>query len=181
MARKSSARVGNNTRPEAKQLPAPSRRRSGPNAEPETGPVKSGRTMRGIPYAVVGVGASAGGYDAFRELLTALPSDTGLAFVLVQHLDPAHESLLSKLLSSATVMPVMEVKEGIGVKPNHVYVIPPNTIMAIENGELHLTARGEPAAFHLPIDCFLRSLADDQGNRAIGVILSGTASDGTLG
>jgi two-component system CheB/CheR fusion protein len=127
------------------------------------------------------VGASAGGFEAFRELLKALPSDTGLALVLVQHLDPGHESLLAKLLSKATEMPVAEVEEGMTVEPNHVYVIPPNKTMGIRNGTLHLMARGEPAAKHLPIDHFLCSLAEDRGNRAIGVILSGTASDGTMG
>jgi two-component system, chemotaxis family, CheB/CheR fusion protein len=127
------------------------------------------------------VGASAGGLEAFRQLLKALPSDTGLALVLVQHLDPGHESMLAKLLSNATEMPVAEVKEGMVVEPNHVYVIPPNAIMGIVNGTLHLTGRGEPTAKYLPVDYFLHSLADDRGNRAIGVILSGTASDGTLG
>jgi two-component system CheB/CheR fusion protein len=127
------------------------------------------------------VGASAGGFEAFRELLKALPSDTGLALVLVQHLDPGHESLLAKLLSKATTMPVAEVEEGMTVEPNHVYVIPPNKTMGIGNGTLHLIARGEPMAKHLPIDYFLTSLAADRGNRAIGVILSGTASDGTMG
>jgi two-component system, chemotaxis family, CheB/CheR fusion protein len=101
--------------------------------------------------------------------------------VLVQHLDPGHESLLAKLLSNATAMPVREVEEGMAVEPNHVYVIPPNKTMGIRNGTLHLISRGEPAARHLPVDYFLTSLAEDRGNRAVGVILSGTASDGTLG
>jgi two-component system CheB/CheR fusion protein len=127
------------------------------------------------------VGASAGGFEAFRELLQALPPDTGLALVLVQHLDPGHESLLSKLLSKSTAMPVAEVEDGMTVEPNHVYVIPPNKTMGIRNGTLFLTDRGEPAVKHLPIDYFLGSLAEDRGNRAIGVILSGTASDGTVG
>jgi two-component system CheB/CheR fusion protein len=110
-----------------------------------------------------------------------MPPDTGLALVLVQHLDPGHESLLAKLLSKATSMPVAEVEEGMTVEPNHVYVIPPNKTMGIGNGTLHLMARGEPAAKHLAIDYFLTSLAEDRGTRAIGVILSGTASDGTIG
>ena len=104
-----------------------------------------------------------------------------MAFVLVQHLDPGHESMLTKLLSNFTAMRVTEVKEGMAVEPNHVYVIPPNTTMEIGNGTLHLAARGEPGGKHLPIDHFLRSLAGDQSDLAIGVILSGTASDGTLG
>ena len=182
MARKSSARPGKSARPPAKNSSrvAP-RRKLGRNVEPEAipQPVKPSITER--PHPIVGVGASAGGFEAFRELLTALPSDTGLALVLVQHLDPGHESLLAKLLSKATTMPVAEVEEGMTVEPNHVYVIPPNKTMRIGNGTLHLMARGEPMAKHLPIDYFLTSLAADRGNRAIGVILSGTASDGTMG
>jgi two-component system CheB/CheR fusion protein len=148
-------------------------------AEPATRPVEL--SIPEPPLPIVGVGASAGGFEAFRELLMALPSDTGLALVLVQHLDPGHESLLARLLSKATAMTVAEVEEGMTVEPNHVYVIPPNKTMGIRNGTLHLMARGEPAVKHLPIDYFLGSLAEDRGNRAIGVILSGTASDGTMG
>ena len=179
MARKTVARPAKNTRPRAEKSPAVlSKGRSGRNSE---SPPPTDAPMRGKPYPIVGVGASAGGFEAFRELLKALPPDTGMAFVLVQHLDPGHESMLARLLSNATAMPVAEVEEGMVVKPNRVYVIPPNKIMEIRNGTLHLMARGEPAAKHLPIDHFLRSLAEDRGNRAIGVILSGTASDGTLG
>jgi two-component system, chemotaxis family, CheB/CheR fusion protein len=138
-------------------------------------------TVVGKPYPIVGVGASAGGFEAFRELLQALPADTGMAFVLVQHLDPGHESMLSKLFARFTSMPVSEVKEGMPVEANHVYLIPPNRSMEIGGGLLHLTRREERGIRHMPIDHFLRSLAEDQGSRAIGVILSGTASDGTYG
>jgi two-component system CheB/CheR fusion protein len=130
---------------------------------------------------IVGVGASAGGYEAFRQLLKGLPPDPGLSFVFIQHLDPEHESMLTRLLAKATNLPVTEVKEGMRVERNHVYVIPPNTIMEIAHGVLHLAARKESAARNLPVDQFLKSLAEDEGSRAIGVILSGTASDGTLG
>jgi two-component system CheB/CheR fusion protein len=130
---------------------------------------------------IVGVGASAGGFEAFREFLKALPRDTGFAFVLVQHLDPGHQSMLTRLLSKSTAMMVSEVTEGMEVEPNHVYVIPPNATMSIRGGMLHLLAGRKPTVQHLPIDHFLRSLAEDLGNRAIGVILSGTASDGTMG
>jgi len=182
MARKSPARPGKNTRPQAKKSPAAApRRKPGRKVEPEATPYPAELPTREKPHPIVGVGASAGGFEAFRELLRALPSDTGLALVLVQHLDPGHESLLAKLLSKATAMPVAEVEEGMEVEKNHVYVIPPNKTMGIRNGTLHLMARGEPTAKHLPIDHFLTSLAEDRGNRAIGVILSGTASDGTLG
>src|SRR5262249_33997663 len=114
-------------------------------------------------------------------LLASLPEDTGMTFVLVQHLAPKHESMLSELLSKATRMPVVEVKEGVRVAPNCVYVIPPNADMTIMDGVLHLSPISPDRARRMPIDMFLRSLAEDQQGRAIGVILSGTASDGTLG
>src|SRR5258705_3675701 len=103
-----------------------------------------------------------------------------MAFVLVQHLAPTYESMLSELLSRSTNMPVVEVKEGMPVEANHIYVIPPNAEMSIEDGVLHLRTLGPERARRMPIDFFLRSLADDQEGRAIGVILSGTASDVTL-
>jgi two-component system CheB/CheR fusion protein len=182
MARKSPAKPGSSTRPQAKNSPAQTPRpKSGRKLEPEATAQPIEPSIPEKPHPIVGVGASAGGFEAFRELLKSLPSDTGLALVLVQHLDPGHESLLAKLLSKATAMPVAEVEEGMKVEPNHVYVVPPNKIMGIGNGTLHLLDRGDPKALHLPIDYFLNSLADDQGNRAIGVILSGTASDGTMG
>jgi two-component system, chemotaxis family, CheB/CheR fusion protein len=132
-------------------------------------------------FPIVGVGASAGGLEAFRSLLQKLPANTGMAFVLVQHLDPEHESLLTRLLSHATRMPVTEVTEGVAVEPDHVYVIPPNKALGIRNGVLHLLARKPRDPRHMPIDAFLHSLAENEGSRAIGVILSGVASDGTLG
>ena len=131
-------------------------------------------------FPIVGIGASAGGLEAFTQLLGHLPRQSGMAFVLVQHLAPKHESALTELLSRATDIPVTEVKDGMEVAPDCVYVIPPNVNMGILNGCLHLIAR-PPAQQHLPIDFFLRSLAEECGNKAIGVILSGTASDGTLG
>jgi two-component system, chemotaxis family, CheB/CheR fusion protein len=132
-------------------------------------------------FPIVGVGASAGGLEAFRSLLQALPRKTGMAFVLVQHLDPEHESLLTRLLSHATRMPVTEVTEGVSVEPNHVYVIPPNKALGIRNGALHLLARSRQNPKHMPVDAFFHSLAENEGSRAIGVILSGVATDGTLG
>src|SRR3989475_12865418 len=133
------------------------------------------------PISIVGVGASAGGLEAFEQLLAALPEDSGMAFVLVQHLDPKHESILSDLLARSTKMPVIEVMQGMTVEPDHIYVIPPNAGMSISKGVLHLTTLSPDRARRMPIDLFLRSLAEDQQGRAIGVILSGTASDGTLG
>src|SRR5262245_3010125 len=133
------------------------------------------------PISIVGVGASAGGLDAFGQLLAALPSDSGMAFVLIQHLAPKYESILSELLGKATRMPVVEVSDGMRVEPNHVYVIPPNADMSIANGVLRLTPISPDRSRRMPIDLFLRSLAEDQQSRAIGVIPSGTASTGTLG
>lgn len=132
-------------------------------------------------FPVVGVGASAGGLEAFTRLLQRLPTDTGMGFVLVQHLDPIHKSALTSLLAKATSMPVREVVNNTRVEPNHVYVIPPNASLTIEAGVLRLVPRKKTDGQHRPIDHFYQSLAEDQGARAISVILSGTASDGTLG
>ncbi len=134
---------------------------------------------RGNPFPIVGVGASAGGLEAFGQFLSALPADSGMAFVLVQHLDPQHESFLPELLSGHTEMPVVAVHDGLKIEPDHVYVIPPNTSMELQDGSLHLALR-EPG-LHLPIDIFFRSLAAVQGSRAIGIVLSGNASDGSIG
>jgi len=130
---------------------------------------------------VVGIGASAGGLEAFTQLLNHLPLDTGLAFVLIQHLDPNHESMLTGILSRETRMPVEEVQDGASVEPNRVYVIPPNTSMTISGRVLRLKPREQVSGPHMPIDHFLRSLAESCQNKAIGVILSGTGSDGALG
>ncbi|MHB8844468.1 MAG: chemotaxis protein CheB [Nitrospirota bacterium] len=132
-------------------------------------------------FPLVGIGASAGGLEAFTKLLENLPPDTGMAFVLVQHLAPTKDSILSELLAKATSMPVREVEDGMTVEPNNVYVIPPNTIMAVFHGRLQLQPRAESHAQHMPIDAFFRSLAEDRGQNAVGVILSGTGSDGSLG
>ena len=133
------------------------------------------------PFPIVAIGASAGGLEAFTQLLSSVPGQSNMAFVLVQHLDPHHESSLSDLLSRVTTMPVNEAVNGVAVRPNQVYVIPPNANMAIAEGALHITPRHEGRGQHLPIDFLFRSLAEDQQARAIGVVLSGTGSDGTLG
>src|SRR5216683_6427267 len=132
-------------------------------------------------FPIVGVGASAGGLEAFTQLLKGLGTGTEMAYVLVQHLDPSHESALTELLAKATEMAVRQVTDATPVEPNHVHVIPPNVDMTISQGILRLTPRTETRGHHMPIDRFLRSLAEDKGSNAIGVILSGTASDGTLG
>ena len=134
-----------------------------------------------VACPIVGVGASAGGLEAFTDLLRHLPLDTGMGFVLVQHLDPQHESALTQLLTGATSMPVQEVTDNLRVEPDHVYVIPRNTNLSITQGVLKLQPRPQTPTPHRSIDFFFESLAEDQQERAIGVILSGTASDGTLG
>jgi two-component system CheB/CheR fusion protein len=141
------------------------------------------RTHPGAPgsFPIVGIGASAGGLEAFRRLLGALPTDTGMAYVLVQHLDPRHQSILAELLSEATPMEVSEVKGDVRVEPNRVYVIPPSKDMVLASGMLKLVPRSSKGAAHMPIDSFLKTLAGVQGSQAVGVILSGMGSDGTVG
>jgi two-component system CheB/CheR fusion protein len=129
---------------------------------------------------ITAIGASAGGIEAFSELMRSLPVDTGMAFVLIQHLDPKHHSMLTELVAKQTTMPVKEATDGMKVQPNHVYVIPPNAIMSISDHTLKLTPRLD-SGVQMTIDRFMRSLAESQGNRAIGVILSGYGTDGTLG
>ena len=126
------------------------------------------------------LGASAGGLEATTQLLQYLPDDTGMAFVLVQHLDPTHKSALTALLGRTTAMPVREASNNLRLEPNHLYVIPPNRLMGIAGRRLKLTPRNG-AEVHASVDLFLQSLAAEAGSSAIGVILSGNGSDGTAG
>ena len=134
-------------------------------------------------FPIVGIGASAGGLAAFEAFFSAMPADTdpGMAFVLVQHLAPDHKSILTDLVKRYTRMQVFEVEDGIVVQPNCAYIIPPNRDMAFLNGALQLLEPNTPRGLRLPIDFFFRSLAQDQRERAICIVLSGTGSDGTLG
>ena len=136
---------------------------------------------QGSDLTIVAIGASAGGVEALSELMSYLAIETGMAFVVIQHLDPHHPSMLTELLSRKTAMSVTEVSDGLEVKPNHVYVIPPNATISISGQSLHLGPREESHGLHMPVDHFLRVLAEEKGNRAIGVVLSGSGSDGTLG
>ena len=147
--------------------------------EPETPPPELSSPTGTFP--IVGIGASAGGLEAFTQLLQHIPVTTGLAFVLVQHLDPTHESMLPELLSRVTKMPVQQVRKGMTVEPNHIYVTPPNANMTINSMTLRLVSRSETLGLHMPIDHFFRSLAQQHGSRAIGIILSGAGSDGAFG
>ncbi len=132
-------------------------------------------------FFVVGMGASAGGLKAFEEFFSKMPPDSGMAFVLIPHLDPGHVSMLPELLRKYTQMDVIQVKDGAEVEPNTIYVLPPNRKMAIMQGRLILTEPTEPRGLRLPIDTFFRSLAEDQDSYAIAVVLSGTGTDGTQG
>ena len=127
----------------------------------------------GLPFLVVGVGASAGGLEAYTELLEGLSAHPGLAFLLVSHLDPEHKSLLAPILARVSQMPVVQVTEGMAVEVDHVYVIPPGTNMAMTDGHLTLSPRPPRPVPHMPIDHLFRSLAQIQGSRSVGVILSG--------
>lgn len=134
-------------------------------------------------FPIVGIGASAGGLAAFENFFSAIPDNSklGMAFVLVQHLDPTHKSILTDLIGRHTQMPVYEVKDGMVVQPDCVYVIPPNHDMVLEYGTLQLLKPAEPRGHRLPIDLLFRSLAQSKQEMAIGIVLSGTGSDGTLG
>jgi two-component system, chemotaxis family, CheB/CheR fusion protein len=130
-------------------------------------------------FPIVGVGASAGGLEAFTAFLKHLPDDSGMAFVLIQHLDPKQHSQLTDLLAKATRMPVLEVDADTPIEPDHVYVMAPGVCLSMSDGHIRVEERG--GGRNLPIDYFLRSLAGDNTSKAIGIVLSGTASDGTLG
>src|SRR3989339_958185 len=132
-------------------------------------------------FPIVGIGASAGGLEALEQFFKNMPKDNGMAFVVIQHLDPNHVDILAELLQRTTSMPVAQVTDRLPVKPNHVYVIPPNKSMSILNGTLHLFEPIESRGLRLPVDFFFRSLADDQQEKSIGIILSGMGSDGSLG
>jgi two-component system, chemotaxis family, CheB/CheR fusion protein len=154
---------------------------SGKNLSRRSASKENGESRARNDLLITAIGASAGGIEAFTELVINLPVNTGMAFVLVQHLDPKHHSLLTELVSKKTSMTVKEVTDGMEVEPNHVYVIPPNATMSIAGHTLQLGPREESRGLHMSIDHFMRSLAEQQGNRAIGVILSGSGTDGTLG
>jgi two-component system, chemotaxis family, CheB/CheR fusion protein len=158
----------------------------------KTFPVKSKTTSpkhqekqinSGNLFPVVGIGASAGGLDAFKTLLKAIPEDSGMAYILLQHLNPTHESLLPDILHKVTQIPVLEISDEIKIEPDHIYVMPSNKIMVVTNGKLQLSPRPAKSKTerNLLIDILFSSLAEVHQSYAIGVVLSGTASDGTLG
>jgi two-component system, chemotaxis family, CheB/CheR fusion protein len=132
-------------------------------------------------FPVVGVGASAGGLDAFKRLIKAIPENSGIAFILVQHLEPSHESILSELLQKVTQIPVHEITNDVRVERDHIYIIPSNKLLTANDGVLQLSPRPPKNVKNMPIDVFFTSLAEVHQSHAIGIVLSGTATDGTLG
>jgi two-component system CheB/CheR fusion protein len=148
---------------------------------PARAPVKRRRPVAAPVFPVVGIGASAGGLEALELFLRHVPARSGSAFVVVQHLDPTHKGALVELLQRASRLPVVQVTDGTRVAPGVVYVIPPNADLSIVHGVLHLLVPAAPRGLRLPIDFFLRSLADDLRHAAVGVLLSGMGSDGTMG
>jgi two-component system CheB/CheR fusion protein len=156
-------------------------RRSAPGTDRHTASPSPGKDDRSRATLVVGLGASAGGLDAFKTFFAKMPPRSGMAFVLVQHLDPLHKSLLVELLGKQTAMPVLQAEDGMAVAADHVFVIPPNATLTIEAGILRVATPAPPREHRRPIDVFFSSLAEDQKENAVCVILSGTGSDGSLG
>jgi two-component system CheB/CheR fusion protein len=144
-------------------------------------PDEQQQTNQNELFPIVGIGASAGGLEAFTQLLSHLPIDTGMGFVLVQHLSPNQKSMLAEILSQTTKMSVVQVQHGMVVEPNHVYVIPPNTMMTISQGKLQLSPRPKIRGQVMSVDTFFFSLAQARGSKAIGVVLSGGDADGARG
>lgn len=130
---------------------------------------------------IAGIGASAGGYKAIRNFFQSMPADSGVAFVVIQHLDPSHVSMSAELFAKCTTMSVTEATDGVRIEANHVYTSPSDKDMVVRAGHLHLIPRADHKHLHLPIDHFLHSLGEDCGTRAIGIILSGSGTDGALG
>jgi two-component system, chemotaxis family, CheB/CheR fusion protein len=133
------------------------------------------------PILIVGVGASAGGLAAFKAFFAEMPSDSGIGFVLVQHLDPSHRSILTELVGRQTLMPVVEAEDGMPVAADRVHIIPPDATLTIAKGILYVEHPAPPRQRRFPIDTFFESLAEDQEQNAAGIVLSGIGSDGTLG
>ena len=159
-----------------KSSPSSPTEKAGHSCSPETSAPPAS-----VSFPIVGIGASAGGLEALEHFLSRVPKNSGMAFVIVQHLDPTRKGIMPELLQRATGMKVIQVKDRTTVQPDCVYVIPPNKDMSILHGVLHLLEPASPRGLRLPIDFFLRSLAQDQQEHSIGVILSGMGSDGTLG
>ena len=147
----------------------------------KSAPKKTPSPQKPATFPIAGIGASAGGLEALELFLSHVPEKSGMAFVIVQHLDPTHKGIMAELLQRGTGMKVFQVTDRMPVRPDCVYMIPPNKDMSILHGALHLFEPAASRGLRLPIDFFLRSLAEDRQERSIGVILSGMGSDGTMG
>ena len=144
-------------------------------------PAVTSKKENSCSFPIVGIGSSAGGLEALEIFLKNIPPTSGMAFVIVQHLDPTHKGIMVELLQRLTDLHVVQVTDCLRIEPDHVYLIPPNKDMSVLHGVLHLLDMVQPRGLRLPIDFFFRSMADDMQQRSIGVILSGMGSDGTLG
>ena len=175
-------------KPRKPQKPSPAQK---PRKPQEPSPAEGSRSPGLAPaspdlpaagaFPVVGIGASAGGLEAIDAFLRAVPPRCGMAFIVVQHLDPTRKGMLAELLQRVTPLPVVQIQEGMRIEPDHIYVIPPNANLSVTRGVMRLLAPDAPRGLRLPIDFFFRSLADDLRERSVGVVLSGMGSDGTSG
>ena len=161
-------------------------RRPSPHSRPDQAPRPGAARKRAHQaakprFAVVAIGASAGGLNAFRTLLATIPANSGMAFILIQHLDPTHPSMMVELLSPHVAIPGTEAREGMRLEPDHLYIIPPGSYLAIRDGTLHLSRPEASLAVRMPFDFLLHSLAAACGDRTVCIVLSGTGSDGSLG
>ena len=161
--------------PTKKKKAPPAKEKSLKKVRPEEKP------KQGISFPIVGIGASAGGLETLNAFFSIMPPDSNMAFVVIQHLSPKHKSIMASLVDKHTRMRVVQIEDGTKVEPNHVYLNPPGKNVAIFNRRLHLMELVKGYAINMPVDFFFRSLSEDQGEKVIGIILSGTASDGTLG
>jgi chemotaxis methyl-accepting protein methylase len=166
-----------------KPVPSKSPKRQSARATAKSAPTPPVKNKRRADrsFPIVGIGASAGGLEALIQFFKHVPADSGMAFVVIQHLDPTQKGMMPELLQRATAIKVAQVKDCTKVQPNCVYIIPPNSDMSILHGTLHLLAPVASRGLRLPIDFFFRSLAEDRHEHGVGIILSGMGSDGTLG
>ncbi len=162
----------------AKIIPQKRRTKTATNLPPDPD-LQAGRALT-RSNLIVGIGASAGGIDAFKSFFKNMPSDTGMSFVLIQHLDPIHESALVSIVSNFSKMPVQLASQGTDIRPNNIYIIKPDVILTIKNRKFKLDRPASPAARRNSVNSFFISLAEDQGENAVGIILSGFGNDGAL-
>lgn len=154
---------------------------TGIKKNPKVTPKKSELPEKNKNFPIVSLGGSAGSFASFEKFFRHMPAKSGIGFVIIMHLDPNHKARVSELIQNFTSMPVKEAEDGMSIKPNHVYVIPPNRDMGLHNGDLLLLNPGKPKGYRMPIDYFFQSLAEDQWNKAVGIIFSGMGSDGETG